>query len=64
MPNWQPHWPSRCSPSGPVIPGSGRPIPTPVAMLQIDFIHSVSAIGMWMIRKELEIGTLVDFLCC
>ena len=32
--------------------------------MQIDFIHSASAIGTWTVQKEFEIATLADFLCC
>ena len=44
-----------------VTPGSGRP--APFATLQIDFIHSASAIGTWTVKKEFEISltTLTDF---
>jgi len=44
--------------------GGSRPMPTLVAMLKTDFIHSVSAIGMWMVQKEFEIAILAEFLCC
>jgi len=62
--------PNRCNLGGlvTVTTGSGRPThgpwPTPVAMLQIAFIHSVSAIGTWMVQKKFEIATLADFVCC
>jgi len=37
-------------------------LPTPVVMLQIDFVYSASAISMWTVPKEFEIATLADFL--
>jgi len=39
-------------------------MPTPVAMLQIDFIYSASAIGTWTVHKEFEIATLAHIFCC
>jgi len=48
--------PGRCNPGGPVTVTQGmaypRPWPTAVDTLQIDFIHSASAIGAWMVEKE------------
>jgi len=29
--------------------------------MQIDFIHSASAIGTWMVQKEYEIATFADW---
>jgi len=50
----QPGWPGYRNPG----------IGTPVATLQIDFIHSASAISTWTVEKKFEIATLADFFCC
>jgi len=44
--------PGRCNPGGPVTVTPGRR--TPVDTLQIDFIHSASAIGTWAVQEEFE----------
>jgi len=59
-------WPDPvgCNPGGPVMVTSGSGRPTPVDKLQIDVVHSASAIGTWTVEKEFEISTVADFLCC
>ena len=58
-----------CNPVGPVVVNPGSVVavnrrPTPIATMQIDFIHSASAIGTLTVQKEFEIATLEDILCC
>jgi len=36
----------------------------PVATMQIDFIHSASALDRWTVQKVWNRYTLADFLCC
>ena len=72
MPTWLPTGPvatavgrpgcGRCNLGGPVTVILDSSRPTPDATMQIDFVHSASAVGTWTVEKEFEIATLASLV--